>query len=511
MNHIAQLSSSITFHPNPGVIEAHCREALRLVDYGEYDRAALELGQLWKGLGHRPNVKHCTEQEKAWVLLSTGVLTSWFGNLKQLTGAQELAKDLLSESQSLFHGLGDDNNAAWAQRALAYCYWRVGSYDEARIVALEALHQLKERLQPEMQLRLYLCLVVVETTVQNYRQSEYWLAQAEPLVEDISHPILQGSFYFESARVQKSLSTDPHDKYLQLATDNYTTAAHYFALAGQRSFLASIYNNLGNLYGLKRSFPEAQRHIELSLELYRELGDKLHLGMVWESKAQLLLEAGNLSEAEQAALASIHTLKDGDSFAILADSLITLGKIKARQGQYFRAEQAFLKAYTLALNTGAESAAGLALLSLLEELGPQLTAAVFLEKYQHTTRLLGESPLVAIQKRLRRLAENALLLEPVPEIIIQTQATQTATFTPGFSLKETVHQLEVMYINLALEQSGNKIINAAALLGMQHQTLSLMLRNRHKDILAKLQQRKKRSPSAPKSAPTGKRQPSVKA
>ena len=64
---------------------------------------------------------------------------------------------------------------------------------------------------------------------------------------------------------------------------------------------------------------------------------------------------------------------------------------------------------------------------------------------------------------------------------------------PNFSLKDTVHSLEARYITLALEQSGNRVVQAAALLGMQHQTLSLMLRNRHKDILGKLQQRKKRT------------------
>ena len=103
--------------------------------------------------------------------------------------------------------------------------------------------------------------------------------------------------------------------------------------------------------------------------------------------------------------------------------------------------------------------------------------------------------------------ETAAFTERGPDIVIQPTVTETLNdLPPGFSLKDTVQNLEARYISLALEKSGHRIVQAAALLGMQHQTLSLMLRNRHKDILSQLQQRKKRTRKAGALAPntTGK-------
>ena len=63
---------------------------------------AKRLHPFWKGLSFRPDTDGFTDEAKAELLLRTGTLTGWLGSAKQVPGAQELAKDLISESATLF-------------------------------------------------------------------------------------------------------------------------------------------------------------------------------------------------------------------------------------------------------------------------------------------------------------------------------------------------------------------------------------------------------------------------
>ena len=334
--------------------------------------------------------------------------------------------------------------------ALAVCYWRLGAFGEARIVAQEAL-VTGTVISPQVKLRLHLCLAIIETATQNYRQSEDWLARAEPLLAEVENLPLRGSFYFERARVQKSQANGLQDERLQLAVSSYTTAAQYYERAGHQSFLGSIYNNLGNLLGQVQHFQEGQRYLDRGLAVYRQLADKLRLGVMWDSKAQLYLAEQKLPEAENAALSSVRILGEADGFAVLAESLTTLGLTQARLGKALKAEKAFRHAFTIANTAGDKAGAGRALLCLLEELGTQLTAADFMETYRATVNLLGESSRLTIHQRLRALAETAAFAKPCTDIVIQPTVTDTLTdLPPGLSLKDTVQNLEARYISLAL-------------------------------------------------------------
>src|SRR3954466_7255789 len=67
------------------------------------------------------------------------VLTGWIGSAKQIEGAQELAKNLISESIRSFEALRGVERIAEAQSDLAVCYWREGAFDDARVLLYEAL------------------------------------------------------------------------------------------------------------------------------------------------------------------------------------------------------------------------------------------------------------------------------------------------------------------------------------------------------------------------------------
>ena len=78
----------------------HCAAAAELSEAGRYEEAREALGDLWRGVGERPDTTGLTILTTGEVLLQCGLLSSWLGASLKVSGAQERAKDLLSEAVS---------------------------------------------------------------------------------------------------------------------------------------------------------------------------------------------------------------------------------------------------------------------------------------------------------------------------------------------------------------------------------------------------------------------------
>jgi transcriptional regulator with GAF, ATPase, and Fis domain len=62
---------------------------------------------------------------------------------------------------------------------------------------------------------------------------------------------------------------------------------------------------------------------------------------------------------------------------------------------------------------------------------------------------------------------------------------QSAIDNKNFSLPRAVHEFEAKLIERVLEETGGSVTGAARLLGVTHQTLNSILRQRHKQLSAK--------------------------
>src|SRR5690349_15390157 len=83
-----------------------CQLAKALEEAGEFELAEDTLRPFWRGLPQRPITNELDQYAKGELLLRTGTLTGWLGSARQTPGAQESAKDLVSESASIFAALG---------------------------------------------------------------------------------------------------------------------------------------------------------------------------------------------------------------------------------------------------------------------------------------------------------------------------------------------------------------------------------------------------------------------
>src|SRR5262245_55955975 len=172
--------------------ELRCRTALEQKERGEYDGPLEVMFPLWKGIGHRPNTKGLSDAVAAEVFLTAGILTRWIGNRIESKEADGYARDLLTESIRHYEVLGDSRKVAEARTELGFCYWRVGSHDEARIYFNEALKRLTLAFGGNARANAIIGLSFVAWSESHYKEVVEILTENAPLFEKITSHTLRG-------------------------------------------------------------------------------------------------------------------------------------------------------------------------------------------------------------------------------------------------------------------------------------------------------------------------------
>lgn len=476
--------------------------AKKFEEAGDYEAAREALGELWQGVGARPCVDNLGDERAVGeVLLRAGALTGWIGSSEQIQGAQEAAKDLLSESAALFERLGDGGGAAEAQTELAYCYWREGAFDEARVILGEVLHRLGEG-DAERRAVAVLRRAIVEASAKRYNDALHILTEGAPLFETSATHALQGKFHNELANVLSYLSiAERRRDYADRALVEYAAAGFHFEQAGHTRNHAAVENNLGYLFISVGKFAEAHAHLERARRLFIRLRDRVHTAQVDETRARALIAAGHYAEAEKIARLAVGILSKGGELALLAESLTTHGVALARLGNYAPARAAFLRAEKVAEQAGDLEGAGFASLTLLEELDGELSFSEMCTAYECADSFLSDSQHPEVLTRLRRAAAKLVAAcrhtgeGRMPQSFDTPETTKDAASArklsddhrqwQNFSLKEEVRRLEERFIRLALEDSEGRVSHAAKLLGFDdHGSLNSLLKNKYPNLRA---------------------------
>ena len=460
-----------------------CELAKNLEEAGEFDRAAETLSSFWQGVPSRPVTQGLADEAKAELLLRTGTLTGWLGSAKQIPGAQEIAKDLISESAATFEHLRIADKVAESRVDLAICYWREGGLDEARVTLSLVIDSLAGS-RSEQLLRALLNRAIVERAATRDHDALRICTEAAPLFVANSNDALKGKFYNTYAAVLRSLGTSENrEDYTDRALVEYAAASYHFERAGHKRFQARVENNIGFLFATIRRFDEAQEHVARARELLFSVGDYGGAAGVEDTRAQVYLLEGNYEDAERVARRAVNTLKRGGEQTILAEALTTHGKALARLQQTQVARATLDQAVEIAQNAGNPDRGGIAAVTAIEELSPYLPVEVLQNYYQTAETLLAKSQNLNLKTRLGECARRVLsiALDTAKEA---TPAATEVALTPGFSLDTEVLRYEGSLIRRALEESGGSVTRAARLLGVTHQGLAFILNGRHSDLLS---------------------------
>lgn len=460
-----------------------CELARNLEEAGEFERASETLRPFWQGLLRRPETDGLPEEERAELLLRAGTLTGWLGSTRQVAGAQEAAKDLISESAALFEDLRKSEKIAEARVDLAICYWREGALDEARVTLRLVLEGLGD-VQSEQKLRALLNSAIVEKAATRDHEALRIYRNAAPQFEVSTNHALKGKFHSNYGILLKNLGlSESREEYIDTALVEFAAASFHYEQAGHRRYQAGVENNVGFLFGSIRKFSEAREHVNNARSLYVQLQDQGGAAYTDDTLAQIFLLEGRSEEAERVARRAVHTLKRGGEQTVLAEALTTYGKALARLQQSQVARSVLDQAVDIAQNAGNPDRGGIAAVTAIEELSPYLSVDDLQTYYRTAETLLSKSQNLSLKTRLGECARRVLLiaLENANEA---TPAATDVALTPGFSLDTEVLRYEGNLIRRALEESGGSVTRAARLLGVTHQGLAFILNGRHSDLLS---------------------------
>ncbi len=478
-----------------------CQRAKALEEVAEYEAARESMHPYWNRIGQQPNLDGLSELEGAHVLLRAGTLSGWIGSAQQIPGAQEIAKDLISQAARTFDRMQLAELSAEARVDLALCYWREGAFDEARVTLDEALHQLGD-LESEQRLRALLNRGIIERVSTRYEDALRTHREAAPLFDSSTNDNLKGKFHNEYATVLKNFGlASNREDYIDQALIEYSAALFHVEKAGNKRFHAMIENNIAYLFARLGKSDEAIKHLDQARALFSALKDKGMVAQVDDTRARAFIARGSFTKAEAVARGAVQALKEGDELSKFAEALTTHGIALARLGNVSKARATLEHAIRVSHDAGDLESGGIAALAIVEELTEHLPYNELLAYYKIAESELGNSQHPEIQNRLGKSARHFLvtrvtsgskqsnddhglredMTHPLPSA---TAASSSPGFSTDVSLEEHVLHYEADLISRALAASDGSVTRAARMLGVTHQGLAFILNGRHKDLLS---------------------------
>lgn len=458
-------------------IRHRCELAQQLEEVGKFDAALEALEEVWPEIGVRPNVDHLAPETAAQVLLRAGALTAYVGSADQIEGSQEAAKDLLSESLSIFEKEHNSRGQAEAQAEIALCYWREGAFDEARVMVQDALTRLGSH-DGDLRAVAMLRSAIIESSAKRFHDAERILTDAQVLFERSANDVLKGKFHHGFAFVLRNLGeTEGRADYIDRALIEYAVASGYFKQAGLQRYEACVENNLGLLFGVVGHYETAHQHLDRAQVLFTAIGDFVNLAQVDETRARVMLCENRFVEAERTMRRAIRGYEKGDRNSLLAEALITHGIALARLHHPRQAFEALERAAQIARCAGDVENAGRASLVILEELGSSLSSDQRRNAVDQVQILIDNTQDISILRRLGRcVCRNFLFIHDHPGL-------PPAVDWTNFSLKRAVLHYEAHIVKLALKETRGGRKRAAELLGLKsRQGLTSLLNGRHKAL-----------------------------
>lgn len=481
-SHLSTFQNESLNFPLQKRAELACDASRQLERAGNFQGASDALVDFWPDRTIPPKVKGLNLVNQANLLLRAGNVAGGLESADQMSGSQEMSKNLLTKSIEIFQKLEQHEKVAEARVDLALCYWREGEFDEARVLLKRVLDDIADT-QVELRARALVCRAMVEKTAGRYIDALALYKKAQPLIDGTDDHALKGAFHNGLATLLNCRGLSEHRlDFIDQSLIEFAAASFHFEHVGNTRYLARVENNLGFLYFTIGRYQDAHEHLDRARTLFVRLKDAGTAAQVDETRARTMLAEGRLREAERMIKAAIRVLENSGQHAVLAEALTTQGTIVARMGHPARAALLLQQAIVVAETVGDREGSGRAHLTIVEELGGQTPLKQLAELYGSAADLLDQSQDPATNKRLIACARrimDALLVEAK-----RGSSEMEERPWDGFSMRKEIEQIEKILIKRALRDAGGSVTKASQLLGFHHhQSLISLINSRHRELL----------------------------
>jgi tetratricopeptide (TPR) repeat protein len=184
-------------------------------------------------------------------------------------------------------------------------------------------------------------------------------------------------------------------------------------------------------------------------------------------------------EAERVLHLAARSFEKSGRQCLLVDALTTRGIALARMRKTEEAQFTFLKAIEVAQQVGAFNKAGLAALTMIEELN-DLSPEILGVAYKRANEWLADSQSPDLLRRINAAASK-VFSKVQGELITEDAADILSNKSLDFEQEKL--RAENALIKHALAKVNGSLTRAASLLSMSYQKLAYILETRHRDLL----------------------------
>jgi tetratricopeptide (TPR) repeat protein len=338
---------------------------------------------------------------------------------------------------------------------------------------------------PQLELRrarALLKLVDVEHSAARYYDALKVLTDNSDLFSSITHPAVKASYHNELAITWRTIGTaENQPEYFQRALTEYKAAEHQLKKAKNHIYWASVKNNEAVVLSKLGRFKEAYQLSDQARKITVRFKQRTLTAQFDSTRAEILIAEGNFKAAEAVARRAATAVAKVGHRCWLADALILQAVAEARLGKQARTQVTLQRAIEVAHEADALNKAGLATLTMIEEVD-HLSPDTLQAAYQQAREWLADSQSREILSRLS--AAGGKLADSLRRKMSRDEAVDVLLPKP-LDLDQRLLECEHETIKEALAQTDGSVAQAAPLIGRSYQGLSHMIEAKHPDLLTK--------------------------
>ena len=295
------------------------KELFKLERQGRFEEALSALDDVWPNIAELPQIADLRDHDAAEILLRCGSLMGFLGQNKQISNAQEISKNLLTEARTRFLEIGELSKIAESENYLSLAYWRTGELNEAESWIEEALsHDLSDCRDTGLYSHVIKNLIL--SSQKNYKQICSNFYALENLFLKFGDNFLLGNFFNNFGNAVKNLGN------VSTALPILELGRDHFLKAGHKAYAAAAENNLSQLYKAEGRFGKAHDAIDRATKLFRQIKDKTLTGVSLDTKAQIYFAESKYKQALETVGEAIKILAKGENAVYLVETLLTKAK-----------------------------------------------------------------------------------------------------------------------------------------------------------------------------------------